>query len=164
MLRITTEQLNDLSKLTQAAPTDYDIAIATLQRLLQWPKGKICSCCFLLRITITIDVPDLLFPILDIVRLAVRHERICSILVTPEFLQKLVESCSHSAANQLMITRCFVNMMNHAVGTSLVQNRFLDIVRELCKIKQGSGNLQVCSSESVDGVRKRAEISSSDCF
>lgn len=93
-----------------------------------------------------IDFADLLFPILDIVRLAVRHERICSILVTPEFLQKLIESCSHSAANQLMTTRCFVNMMNHTVGASMVQNRFLDIVRELCKIKQGSGNLQVNSS------------------
>lgn len=36
-------------------------------------------------------------------------------------------------------------MLNHAVGKSLVQNRFLDIVRELCKIKQGSANLQVCA-------------------
>lgn len=93
--------------------------------------------------TASINVTDLLFPILDIVRLAVRHENICSVLATPEFVQGLIESCSYSAANQLMTARCFVNMLNHGVGKSLVQNRFLDIVRELCKIKQGSGNLQV---------------------
>lgn len=80
---------------------------------------------------------------MDIVRLAVRHEQVCSAIAAPEFTQRLIESCSQSAANQLMTTRCFVNMLNHAVGTSLVRARFLDIVRELCKIKQGSGNLQV---------------------
>lgn len=113
------------------------------------------------------DFTDLLFPILDIVRLAVRHERICSILATPEFLQKLIESCSYSAANQLMTTRCFVNMLNHGTGKSLVQNRFLDIVRELCKIKQGSGNLQVhktfvASDKGKFLIEKR--ISDCDCI
>lgn len=105
----------------------------------------------------------MLFPILDIVRLAVRHQDVCSALATPEFSQKLIESCSQSAANQLMITRCFVNMLNHAVGTSLVRNRFLDIVREMCKIKQGSGNLQVTKPRILKRFIKSRFNLISDC-
>ncbi|KAJ6649170.1 Phospholipase A-2-activating protein [Pseudolycoriella hygida] len=127
ILRISTEQLQDLDKLTQVAPKDYENAIQTLHQLLKWPK-------------------DLLFPILDIFRLAVRHDGICSVLVTPDCLQKLIESCAQSAANQLMVTRCFVNMLNHEVGVNLVKSRFLDIVREFCRIKQGSQNLQIAIS------------------
>lgn len=105
-----------------------------------------------------INITELLFPILDIIRLAVRHEHICSVLVKPDFVQKLIESCSYSAANQLMITRCFVNMLNHTVGITLVKSRFLDIVRELRRIKQGNGNLQVCYHSMVQKLTKTMKL------
>jgi phospholipase A-2-activating protein len=58
--------------------------------MLKWPK-------------------NILFPVLDIVRLAVRHQDICTALGAAEFLDLITENLKSTPANQLMSIRFVPN-------------------------------------------------------
>lgn len=48
-----------------------------------------------------------------------------------------------SAANQLMIVRCFANMMNHSAGRQEIDALLSMLVNRINSIKAGSNNLQI---------------------
>lgn len=95
--------------------------------LLQWPK-------------------DMLFPVLDIVRLAIREQDICKKVANREFILLMIDNINHPPANQLMAIRCFSNMMNHHWGRGIVEAKLTEITNEIRKIHSGSVNLQVLLS------------------
>lgn len=85
----------------------------------------------------------MLFPVLDIARLAVRNEAICIKLATAEVLCQMESYLESSPANQLMVIRLFVNMMMHARGRCMLDSQYNAIITALDKITKGSANLQV---------------------
>lgn len=108
-----------------------DVAhVAALQRVLRWPR-------------------DTLFPILDIVRLAVRDANVCQQLASTTaatssaFLDQIIENIGHAPANQLMAIRCIANMLSHQDGRDRVGARLTDIVGRVNRIMSGSANLQI---------------------
>lgn len=95
-----------------------------LQPLLKWPK-------------------EILFPILDVARLAVRDQGVCTKLANASFLQLIVDNINHGPANQLMAVRCICNMMSHGWGRGIVEDRLGDIFDKLNQSTSGSANLQI---------------------
>lgn len=98
--------------------------VENLQPLLKWPK-------------------EILFPILDVARLAVRDQGVCTKLANASFLDLIVESLNHGPANRLMAVRCVCNMMSHGWGRGLVEDRLGDIFNRINRSVSGSGNLQI---------------------
>ena len=86
---------------------------------------------------------DLLFPVIDIVRLAVRSESVFAVLNSTNFLDALLAHLTTSAANQLMIIRCLANIMKHEAGRQQVDKRLAYLVERINGIKTGSNNLQI---------------------
>lgn len=121
---ITNDLLENVIKLTSINPPTDVSNIATLKTLLQWPK-------------------ELLFPVLDITRLAVRHQSISSQLGTLDFVNLLVDNIKIAPANQLMSIRCLANLLTHGWGRGLVESQLPVILHELNVIKKGSGNLEI---------------------
>lgn len=98
--------------------------LATLKAILRWPK-------------------EVLFPVLDITRLAVRKESICQALGKTDFIEVLISSVSDAPANQLMSIRCLANMLSHATGRHLVESSLGEIVAKIGGISKGSANLEI---------------------
>ncbi|XP_073826829.1 phospholipase A2 activator protein isoform X2 [Musca autumnalis] len=111
-------------KLTDPAPEVEQTSIEALQILLRWPS-------------------ELLFPVIDIIRLAVRNESIFVLLNSMNFLDALLPHITTSAPNQLMIVRTLANSMNHAAGRKEVDVRLAPLVEHINNIKSGSNNLQI---------------------
>lgn len=93
---------------------------------------------------------ETLFPILDIVRLAVRDAAVCKQLASTgssttatSFLDQIIENIAHGPANQLMAIRCIVNMLSHADGRARIAARLHDIIGRVNRIMSGSTNLQI---------------------
>lgn len=80
---------------------------------------------------------------LDIVRLAVRDQTVCTKLASSDFLNLLIENMGNGPANQLMAIRCFANMMSHGWGRGIIETRLRDIFTKLNRIMSGSANLQI---------------------
>lgn len=99
-------------------------AIEALRHLLRWPS-------------------DVLFPVLDITRLAIRNEQLFNFLNSFQLLEIIMPNLNTSAANQLMIIRCLVNMMNHASGRQQVESCLKPTIEIVKEIKSGSANLQI---------------------
>lgn len=95
-----------------------------LQPLLKWPK-------------------EILFPVLDVARLAVRDQTVCSKLANDAFLNLIIESLGHGPANRLMAVRCVCNMMSHGWGRGIVETRLGEIITKLNRSMSGSANLQI---------------------
>lgn len=91
-------------------------------------------------------IPEKLFPVLDITRLAVKDQTVCSKFVTADILSIIVQNISHPPANQLMSIRCLGNMMSHGYGRGLVETCLLKILHSIICIVAGSANLQVISN------------------
>lgn len=98
--------------------------VDNLQPLLKWPK-------------------EILFPVLDVARLAVRDQGVCTKLANASFLELIVDNLRHGPANQLMAVRCICNMMSHGWGRGLVEDRLADIFNQLNRSTAGSPNLQI---------------------
>ncbi|GAB0087191.1 phospholipase A-2-activating protein [Sergentomyia squamirostris] len=107
--------------------TFQESQITSLKSLLQWPK-------------------DILFPVLDITRLAVRNEVICKALLSLEEMKSIVECISDSAANQLMALRCLTNMETHQIGRDLVRQLLGQILGRISEIRKGSVNAEIAIS------------------
>lgn len=104
---------------------DFDkLSAEALKCLLRWPK-------------------EILFPVLDVARLAVRTERVCAALMSTEFLENLLESLSSLPANQLMAVRCFANMLVHPYGSMHLEPMLPNLLQTVSKINKGSPNLQI---------------------
>lgn len=80
---------------------------------------------------------------MDITRLAVREQKVCTLLESFDFISLIIENVNVPPANQLMSIRCLVNMMNHGWGRGLIESKLPELVAALQNIKQGSVNLQV---------------------
>ena len=85
----------------------------------------------------------MLFPVIDIVRLAVRSESVFVVLNSMNFLDALLAHMTTSAPNQLMIIRCLANIMKHEAGRQQVDKRLAHLVQRINGIKTGSNNLQI---------------------
>ncbi|XP_046812182.1 phospholipase A-2-activating protein isoform X1 [Lucilia cuprina] len=122
--KVSNNLLESVIRLTDAAPDVDQTAIEALQILLRWPS-------------------ELLFPVIDIVRLAVRSEAVFSLLNSMNFLDALLQHLTTSVPNQLMIIRCLANIMKHEAGRQQVDKRLAPLIEHINGIKSGSNNLQI---------------------
>lgn len=87
-----------------------------------------------------------LFPVLDILRMAVCDANVCAKLVTPDTLNLIIQNISVPPANQLMSIRILLNMLSHGYGRGLIESRLTNILVAMTATKKGSANLQVAIS------------------
>lgn len=84
-----------------------------------------------------------LFPVLDVLRMAVRDGNACTELVTPETLNLVVQNVgSEMLGNQLMSLRCLSNMLAHVLGRDLIDTFLPNVLVAISTTKGGSANLQ----------------------
>ncbi|KAH8413203.1 hypothetical protein KR009_008741 [Drosophila setifemur] len=123
--KVGDELLLAVIKLTEQSPELDMTALEALVILLKWPAA-------------------MLFPVLDILRLAIRNEAIFTVLNnTHNFLNLVVPQLGGSAANQLMVVRCLANSLSHSTGRQQVEARLPEIIEMVAGIKAGSVNLQI---------------------
>lgn len=123
--RVGEEVLLAVIKLADQSPELDLTSLEALAILLKWPAS-------------------MQFPVLDILRLAVRNEAIFSVLNNSHnFLATVIPQLSGSAPNQLMVVRCLANIMSHAAGRQNVMSRLAEIIDLVGAIKTGSANLQI---------------------
>lgn len=130
--QLQSSSLDDVVKLGNLGSSVIPQAIQSLQQLLEWPQ-------------------DIVFPVLDITRLAVRNEGINRSLCGSEsgnylfnVLRKYLVP-EALPANQMLSLRIVTNMMCHKPGENLVMKEkhlFLFIIRKLASSK-ATKNLQV---------------------
>lgn len=85
-----------------------------------------------------------LFPVIDIVRLSVRKDNIFEMMLEKlNFLEVLMPEINTTAANQLMLFRCFTNMISHDAGRQQLDKYFSILIENICKIKTGNNNMQM---------------------
>lgn len=84
-----------------------------------------------------------LFPVLDILRMAVCDANICAKLITQDALNMIIQNISVPPANQLMCIRVLLNMLSHGYGRGLIESCLTNILVAISTTKKGSVNLQV---------------------
>lgn len=117
---------SDLEKVITLIPTQNALnveAIESLKKIMHWPAEK-------------------LFPVLDVIRLAVRTQEFCTKLGGFELLDFISQRIPTNAANQLMSVRALCNLMTHKTGRELVNIRLRDFIQLVSQIRQGTANLQ----------------------
>lgn len=121
-----------------------------MKKLLLWPKGmflfrisQFLNDSFNIRISIHLEK---LFPVLDILRLAVCDSNVCSKLLTQEILNLIIQNISVPPANQLMAIRILLNMLSHGYGRGLIETCLTNILVAISTTKNGSANLQIAIS------------------
>ncbi|XP_022227828.1 phospholipase A-2-activating protein [Drosophila obscura] len=123
--KVGDELLLAVIKLTEQAPVLELTALEALIILLKWPVGQ-------------------LFPVIDILRLAVRNEAIFSVLSNShDFLSIVLPQLGGAAANQLMVIRCLANSLTHHTGRQQVESQLPKIIELISGIRAGSANLQI---------------------
>ncbi|XP_002074268.2 phospholipase A-2-activating protein [Drosophila willistoni] len=126
--KVGEELLLAVVKLADQSPELDLTSLDALMLLLKWPAG-------------------MLFPVIDVVRLAVRNEAIFSALNTSHnFLNTVLPHLSGSAANQLMVVRCLANALTHQSGRQQIETLFPKIIELVGGIRAGSPNLQIAVS------------------
>ncbi|XP_055539383.1 phospholipase A-2-activating protein [Wyeomyia smithii] len=126
-LQMSDDTLDDIVHYVSEVSTESEqnsACLTALKYLYTWPTESI-------------------FPVLDITRLIVRDSRACQELFEGDFMNSLLQHINHLPANQMMATRCFVNMISHSNGRNIVLEHIRAIVDKLSLIKTGSANLQV---------------------
>lgn len=123
-LNVSDSLLDKVIQLTSINPPSDVLSTDTLKSLLKWPK-------------------EILFPVLDITRLAVRHQSISSKLGTNDLINLLIDNIKVPPANQLMSIRCLANLLTHGYGRGLVESQLSAILTQLNLIKKGSANLEI---------------------
>lgn len=116
----------DLEKVITLIPTQNasnDIGIECLKKIMHWPAEK-------------------LFPVLDVIRLAVRNPEFSTKLGGFELLEFFAQRIPTVPANQLMSVRALCNLMTHKTGRELVELKVHEFINLISKIKQGNANLQ----------------------
>ncbi|XP_062142543.1 phospholipase A-2-activating protein [Drosophila sulfurigaster albostrigata] len=123
--KVGDELLQAVIRLTDKSLALDPTTLEALMLLLKWPAG-------------------MLFPVLDILRLAVRHEAAFSLLQNSHnILSHIVPQLNAAAANQLMVCRCLANALTHAAGRQHIQAQLPQLVELVAGIRAGSPNLQI---------------------
>ncbi|CAK9827068.1 Phospholipase A-2-activating protein [Anthophora retusa] len=131
-LKVPNDKLELLVKLVgdQAFEQINFDALSTLKTLLNWPD-------------------DILFPVLDIIRLAVLYKEINNVLCTDELLQIVKKHVKPSAlpSNQMLTFRLLANMFTHEKGEKLCLNYKDEILQQLSELESlANKNNQVAIS------------------
>jgi phospholipase A-2-activating protein len=121
-VRVTENELENVIKLS-SSPVKSDDVIVSLKKIMEWPK-------------------DMLFPVLDVIRLSVKFHETCEKLGGIDLIDFLIRHLSTTPANQLMSARALSNILTHALGRTLIESRFNDICTSLSSVHQGNANLQ----------------------
>lgn len=86
--------------------------------------------------------PDILFPVLDVVRLVMHKEEQYNLLKQSislgDLLSKFAKHINSNAANKLMIIRCLSNMLNHGTGMTDFVEKFDFITEMIGMIARGN--------------------------
>ncbi|XP_053984951.1 phospholipase A-2-activating protein isoform X2 [Hylaeus anthracinus] len=130
--KVSDDKLDSLVTLTASQASEQSAAdvLSTFKILLNWPD-------------------DVLFPVLDITRLAVLYKEINDVLCTDDLLQIIKKHIKPeaSASNQMLTFRLLVNMFSHEKGEKLCYNSKDEILTLLSNLKSlGSKNNQVAVS------------------
>lgn len=127
-------------------------SVKTLVTLLDWPKGKWFDFCVLIiyfNFKMTFIFIDILFPVLDITRLAVRNKYINDVLCSDNLIMNKLLPLMYdleNPTNQMLAFRCICNLMHHEKGELLVvkyYEEFLAFIQKLCNENISQKNLQV---------------------
>lgn len=87
-----------------------------------------------------------LFPVLDILRMAVCDPNVCAKLIVQDALNLIIQNINVPPANQLMSIRIILNMLSHGYGRGLIESCMTNILTAINTTKKGSANLQVAIS------------------
>lgn len=87
---------------------------------------------------------DYLFPVLDIVRLLLRKESLCSKIANFELLDKISQclGLDNPLANKIMASRCLSNLITNSWGRGLFEAKFENLCYAVASIKAGNVSLQ----------------------
>lgn len=99
------------------------LAVENLEKILSWPENK-------------------LFPVLDVVRLLVRNEEICT-MFSPKYIEAIMKNLTSTPPNQLMSMRALSNIILHQCGKTMVEVHVVTISDQIAKMTQGNSNLQI---------------------
>lgn len=125
-LTLPHEKMDAVIKLLSTPANEADPEAArTLKHLYAWPT-------------------DYLFPVLDVTRLLVRDEGMCTLIGNFELLEIAVTNLEPGtpAANKIMATRCLSNMITNKWGRGLFEAKFDVLVEAVKKLKNGNVSLQ----------------------
>lgn len=150
-LQLNENQLKSLLKLCDVNTSPDEESVKTLIILLDWPKGKWFGFCVLIFLfyNLTFVFIDILFPVLDITRLAVRNKHINDVLCSDNLIMnKLLPHIYdvENPTNQMLAFRCICNLMHHEKGELLVVNyyeTFLQFIQKLSNENIPQKHLQV---------------------
>lgn len=84
-----------------------------------------------------------LFPVLDMMRLAVCDANASSQLITPDVINLIIQNINVPPANQLMSIRILSNMLIHGYGRGLIETCMPNVLVAISTTKKGSANLQI---------------------
>ncbi|XP_050425163.1 phospholipase A-2-activating protein [Adelges cooleyi] len=115
-------QLESLMKLCNVDCSFDETSVNTLIHLLDWPK-------------------DILFPILDITRLAVRNKQINDALCSNDLIMIKLQPHirdNEVSTNQMLAFRILCNLMQHEKGELLVVRYYEDLLRITLNLSQGN--------------------------
>ncbi|CAG9833993.1 unnamed protein product [Diabrotica balteata] len=133
--KIEERDLEQVVKLCSSPPTD-GYAVDILFKLLEWPDS-------------------IVFPVLDVVRLAVRHKKnneVISSLNNGIIFEKIKTyiSCECTIVNNMVIAlRTITNLCLHEAGESLVYNNRFDILENFTSFSNLNKNCQVALATSL---------------
>lgn len=123
VIKVSENELEKVISLISSQNDPNDESIESLKKIMQWPNEK-------------------LFPVLDVIRLAVRNAEFCSKIGSFELLEFISQRIVTNAANQLMSIRALCNLMLHKTGRDLIDIKLNDIMTPIGTIRQGTANLQ----------------------
>lgn len=88
---------------------------------------------------------ELFFPVLDVIRLSLLHETVCSRIANTELIEKLLVNLANTdrMPNQLMACRSFVNMFKHDLGRNMLSKYLNLVLTKLPLTATTNGNLQI---------------------
>ncbi|XP_047521233.1 phospholipase A-2-activating protein [Pieris napi] len=126
-------QLEDVVKLGEVNCTYNPETITSLKKMLEWPK-------------------EILFPVLDVTRLAVRNKDINGVMFDtmygPTFVKYLLSLLSpdNIAANQMLAMRVLVNAFSDLPGEMLVLAARESVVHSIICLPQLSSGAQIAAA------------------
>ncbi|CAG4977521.1 unnamed protein product [Colias eurytheme] len=132
----TDAQLEDIVKLGELNTTFNPETVTALKKMLEWPK-------------------EILFPVLDVTRLAVRNKDINGLIFDtsygPTFVQYLLTLLSpdNIPANQMLSMRVLVNAFSDLPGEMLVLAACESVVHAIICLPQMNNNAQIAASSLV---------------
>lgn len=141
-------QLESMIKITSGnsnEPADYDILFI----LLEWPEGKKCTDFLAYFVLTTLLFSEIIFPVLDALRLAVRfnknNQEICSRNkgYVVEKLSNYISSRCRIQNNTMLALRTFCNLCSFKIGEDLLYQHRFDLLENITTLGVCNKNTQV---------------------